>query len=58
MQVQVWISVNTLRSRQYGRHFADDIFKWIILNENVYMSIKIPLNFVLGGRINNIQALV
>ena len=26
---------NTLRPRQNGRHFPDDIFKWIFLNENV-----------------------
>ena len=28
-------SINTLRPRQNGRHFADDIFKSIFLNENV-----------------------
>ena len=28
-------TLNTLRPRQNGRHFADDIFKWIFLNENV-----------------------
>ena len=27
--------VNTLRPRQHGRHFADDIFKRICLKENV-----------------------
>ena len=27
--------VNTLRLRQNGRHFPDDIFKYIFLNENV-----------------------
>ena len=26
---------NTLRPRQNGRYFADDIFKCILLNENV-----------------------
>ena len=26
---------NTLRPRQNGRHFADDIFKCIFLNENI-----------------------
>ena len=29
--------VNTLRPRQNGRHFADDPFKRIFLNENVYI---------------------
>ena len=50
--------VNTLRPRQNGRHFADDIFKWIFLNENVRISIKISLKFVPKGQINNIPALV
>ena len=50
--------VNTLRPRQNGRHFPDDIFKWIFLNENVWISINISLKFVPKGPINNIQALV
>ena len=53
----VWI-VNTLRPRQNGRHFADDIFKWIFLNENVWILIKTSLKFVPQGPINNIPALV
>ena len=51
-------SVNTLRPRQDGRHFADDIFKCIFLNENVWIPIKIWLKFVPKGRINNMPALV
>ena len=51
-------AVNTLRSRQNGRHFADDIFKFIFLNENVRISIKISLKLVPRGPINNIPALV
>ena len=38
--------LNTLRPRQNGRHFADDIFKRIFLNESVSISIKISLKFV------------
>ena len=38
--------------------FADDIFKWIFLNENVWIPIKISLKFVPQGPINNIPALV
>ena len=49
---------NTLRPRQNGRHFPDHIFKWIFLNENVWISIKISLKFVPKGPINNILALV
>ena len=33
-------SFNTLRQRQNGRHFPDDNFKRIFLNENVRLSIK------------------
>ena len=49
--------VNTLRSRQNGRHFADDIFKCIFFNENVSVAIKFSLKFVPNGPINNIPAL-
>ena len=50
--------VNTLRPRQNGRHFADDISKCIFLNENAWILIKISLKFVPKGSINNIPALV
>ena len=49
--------VNSLKPRQNGRHFADAIFKRIFLNENIRISIKISLKFVLKGPINNILAL-
>ena len=52
------ILFNTLRPRQIGRYFADDIFKCIFLNENARISLKISLNFVPKVRINNIPALV
>ena len=51
-------SLNTLRLRQNGRHFPDGIFKWIFLNGNIWILIKISLKFVLRGSINNIPALV
>ena len=41
-----------------GRHFPDDIFKCIFLNENVWIAMKISLKFVLKGPINNNPALV
>ena len=50
--------LNTLRPKQNGRHFADDIFKCIFLNENDWISLKISLKFVPKGPINNIPALV
>ena len=37
--------INTLRPEQHGRHFADDIFKCIFLNEKVWIPIKISLKF-------------
>ena len=49
---------NTLRPRQNGRHFADDISKRIFLNEKIWIPIKISLKFVPKGSSNNIPALV
>ena len=34
-QVYMASVINTLRPRQSGRHFPDDIFKWIFFNENL-----------------------
>ena len=51
----VCLNINTLRPR---RHFADDIFKCIFLNENIWISIKISLKFVPKDQIDNIPALV
>ena len=50
--------INRLRPKQNGPHFADNIFKYIFLNENVWISIKISMNFFPEVRINNIAALV
>ena len=56
--VQMALVLNTLRPRQNGRFFADDIFKGIFVNENVWTLIKISPKFVPEGLINNIPALV
>ena len=57
----VWIvgvcKVNSLRPRQNARHFAD-IFNCILVNENVWISIKISLKFIPKDPINNVPALV
>ena len=50
--------INTLRPRQNGSHFPDDIFNSICLNENVWTPIKFSLKFVPKGPIENIPALV
>ena len=52
------LTINILRPRENGRHFPDDILKCIFVNENVWISIKIPLTFVPNGPIDNIPALV
>ena len=49
--------INTLRPRHNGRHFEDDIFKCIFLNEKT-IPIKMSLKCVPMGAINNIPALV
>ena len=49
---------NTSRPRGHGRHFPDDVFKYISLNENVWISIKISQKFVPKGSIYNIPSLI
>ena len=51
-------AVSTLGPRQNGRHFADDIFKCIVVTENVWFPTKISLKFVPKGLINNIPSFV
>ena len=51
---KVHYNANISRPRQNGRHFADDIFKCISLNENIWIS----FNNSLKCQINNIPALV
>ena len=52
------LGLNTLRPRQYGRRFPDDVFQYILLNENDWISLMISLKFIPKVRINNIPALV
>ena len=54
----VFDAFNSLRPRPIRRHFADDIFKCILENENGWISPRISLKFVPKVRINNIPALV
>ena len=49
--------LNTLRPGQNGRHFANDILKYIFMNENVWIAITISLKFVPNGPIDYIRAL-
>ena len=50
-------SVNPSRPGKNDRHFADDIFKCIFMNEKFCILIKSSLKFVLKGPINNKSAL-
>ena len=50
--------INSSPAGQNGRHFADDIFRCIFLNENICILIKISLKFVPKGPIDNNPALV
>ena len=52
------VMFNTLRLRQDGHHFANNIFKCIFLNENVLISVKISLKFIPKSPINNIPEMV
>ena len=55
-----WYSTffNTMRLRQNGRHFPDNIFKCFFFNENVWISDDDFTYLVIKGPINNITALV
>ena len=57
---KTWVDYEhkTLRVRQHGRHFPDDIYRCIFLSENIWISIQISLKFVPKGPINNIPSLV
>ena len=50
--------LNTLRQRLNYHYFADDIFKCILSNENIWISLKISLKCVPNFRLNNTPALV
>ena len=52
------VLIISLRPRQDGRHFADDIFMCIFFNENCCILIKFSLKYVRKGPIDNNPALV
>ena len=51
--ISMGININLYTPRQKGRHFADDIFKYIFVNEKILYLIKILPNFVPKGPIYN-----
>ena len=50
------VTFNSLRPRQNGRHFPDDIFIFIFSNEIIWIFPKISMNFVPKIWINHICA--
>ena len=50
--------INWSTPGQTGRHFANDILECIFLEENIWISIIISLNFVPKGPIDSKAALV
>ena len=50
--VEYYSSNTNSMPRRHRQHFADDIFKRILFNENVWISIKISPRFVPNGPIN------
>ena len=46
---------NTLKPRQNGRYFADDIFKCIFWNEDIRIANDISLNVFLGVKLTIFQ---
>ena len=52
------LTIDRLGLRQNGCYFPGDIFKCILLNENIWISIKISMKFVSKDSINNIPTLV
>ena len=53
----VIFNVNTWRPEYSHSHFADDIFKCILLNENIWIALEISVRFVPKVRINKFLAL-
>ena len=50
------LTINQLRPDQNGQHFADNIFKWIFLNENYCIFMQILRNFAPKGPIDKCSA--
>ena len=50
--------INTLRTRQHGLHFPDDILKWIFFNGYIWVRSKFHQTLFLGGKIDKTAVLV
>ena len=58
LMFQILHIIKTLRPKQNGRHFADDIFKCIFLNGDIWIPNKISLKLVPKGPFDNIPSSV
>ena len=58
LQEAINVTTEHIEAETSCHHFADDIFKCIFLNENVWISLQISLKFVRNVQINNITALI
>ena len=58
MSISITVYINTSRPRQNGRHFADDIFNWIFLNEIFWISNDFSLKCVPYDLIHSMSSLV
>ena len=58
MKISVKEPINSSPPGQNGRHFADDIFKCIFMNEKFCILIRISLKFVPKDPVDNKSALV
>ena len=56
-KVSPWEPVNSISPGQNSRHFTDNIFRCIFMNEKFCILIKISLKYVSKGLINNNPAL-
>ena len=54
----IQVCLNSLVQVQNGRHFADNIFNCIFLNEKLWIGVQISLRFVSRSPIDNMSALV
>ena len=50
----MWMSILTHLPWKNGRHFADDVFRRIFMNEMFCISIQISLKYVPKGQIDQI----
>ena len=56
IRLQCKINIQQMEAETNSRHFADDIFKCIFMNENVAIVINISVKLIPESPVNNIPA--